>query len=127
MSTVDSKIQDRGAEIVKAENEEFKQESENRKLQGLIQASDRKVQNLQTQKNNLARQIAQAKAVAALVQAVAPLLKSKAKVADAKKAVAAKVVEDKIDGEKKPSKKQIAMDAAFTFMESQLEQMDLEI
>jgi hypothetical protein len=36
MSTVDSKIQDKGAEIVKAENEEFKQESENRKLQGLI-------------------------------------------------------------------------------------------
>jgi hypothetical protein len=42
-------------------------------------------------------------------------------------AVAAKVVEDKKDEEKKPSKKKIAMDAAFTFMESQLEQMDLEI
>ena len=51
---------------MKAEDEEFKQESENRKLQGLIEASDRKVQNLQTQKNDIARQIAQAKALVAL-------------------------------------------------------------
>ena len=50
---------------MKAEDEEFKQESENRKLQGLIEASDRKEQNLQTQKNNLARQIAQVKALEA--------------------------------------------------------------
>ena len=125
MNTVDGKIQDKGAEIVKAENEEFKQESENRKLQGLIDASNRKVQDLQTQKNNLARQIAQAKALAAFVQAVAPIFK-KAKPADAK-AVAAKVVEEKKEEEKKPSKKKIAMDAAFTLMESQLEAMDMEI
>ena len=59
---------------MKAEDEEFKQESENRKLQGLIEASDRKVQNLQTQKNNMARQLAQAKALIALAKAVAPLL-----------------------------------------------------